>query len=149
LFATKVCWKTPFLHHSGLTFTQIWLLCNYVIDNLCSHEYYQGGSIFTCLSQIQSRWGGLDFRIDNGEFLKNKLVCNWRFGGFRIDDGEFLKNKIGLQLKVRWVVVALNGLQHISHWNKQIFTRGKKKPHFTLSFLLRFEILGALSKNLI
>jgi hypothetical protein len=49
---------------------------------------------------MQSRCGGLDSRIDNGDF--------------------FIK-KFGLQFKVRWVVVALNGLQHISHWNKQFY----------------------------
>jgi hypothetical protein len=82
-----------------LTFTQILLLCNHVIDNFMFDDYYQGGSILCALSQVQSRCGGLDSRIDNGEVLIKKF---------------------GLRFKVRWVVVALNGLQHISHWNKQI-----------------------------
>ncbi len=47
---------------------------------------------------MQSWCGGLDSRMDNDEFLKNKLVCNWSFGG---------------------LLFALNRLQHISHWEKR------------------------------
>jgi hypothetical protein len=59
LFATKVCLEDSILHHSRLlTFTQILLLCNHVIDNLCSTNYYQGGVNIMCLksSAITVRW---------------------------------------------------------------------------------------------
>jgi hypothetical protein len=38
---------------------------------------------------------------------------------FRIWQWRFFKKEIGLQLKDPWVVVALKGLQHISHWEKK------------------------------
>jgi hypothetical protein len=103
------------LHHSRLTFThKFLLLCNYVIDNLCFDDYYQAGSIYVPKSNAIVVWcGGLDSRIDNGEFFYKE---------------------IDLQLKVQWVVVALNDFT--TH-----FTLRKKKKKKI--FLKKTFILGS------
>jgi hypothetical protein len=91
---------------------------------------------------MQSWCGGLDSRIDNGEVLKKEIwfaiqgsvgccCLEWFTTHFTLEQANFMTQKTHLMTqKTQFTLEQAN-----------IMT---EKTHFTLSFLSRFETLGAL-----